>query len=175
MCRAWDGDENQRAAEAFHRASGLSDDFEYAVECETLGQLFDLKTSSDSVLLREVQFPIRSASKVLGLLDGDDRLSRAPADRNRKRASSWIAVAGEFIVRNKPLPSEAGSGPIGSRRLSLSVAGDARDLRRHSPRRGVRRAAYLRGYAGEAFDSALALVERLAGDEAAGHPVVSEN
>jgi hypothetical protein len=169
LCRAWDGDE-AGASEAFHRASGLSDDFEYAVECETLGQLFDLKTSSDSVLLREVQFPIRSASKVLGLLDGDDRLSRAP--RTKSEEGDELDVAGEFIVRNKPLPSEADLGQLAPDDYPFVAATLA--IFDGVPAEGRPAAAYLRGYAGEAFDSALALVERLAGDEVAG-PVVSEN
>ena len=168
LCRAWDGDETG-AAEAFHRAAGLSGDFEFAVECETLGQLFDLKSTSDSVPLREVHFPIRSASRLLGLLEGDERLSRAP--RPKPEEGDDVDVAGEFIVRNKPLPSEAELGQLAPDEYPFVAAtltvfdGIAED--------GRGAAAYLRGYAGEAFDSALALVERLAGDEIAG-PAVSE-
>jgi tetratricopeptide (TPR) repeat protein len=168
LCRAWDADETG-AAEAFHRAAGLSDDFEFAVECETLAQLFDLKTTSDSVPLREVHFPIRSASRLLGRLDGDDRLSRAP--RAEAEDDDEGEVAGEFVIRNKPLPSEAELGQLAPDQYpfiaaSLTVFDGVAEEGREA-------AAYLRGYSGEAFDSALALVESLSGDEIAGS-VVSE-
>jgi len=168
LCRAWDADETG-AAEAFHKAAALSDDFEFAVECETLAQLFDLKTTSDSVPLREAHFPIRSASRLLGRLDGDDRLSRAP--RAEAEDGDEGEVAGEFVVRNKPLPSEAELGQLPPDQYPFIAA--TLTVFDAVVEEGREAAAYLRGCAGEAFDSALALVESLCGDEMAG-PVVSE-
>jgi tetratricopeptide (TPR) repeat protein len=168
LCRAWDGDETG-ASEAFHRAAGLSGDFEFAVECETLGQLFDLKTTSDSVPLCEVHFPIRSASRLLGLLEGDERLSRAAKAKTEE--GDDVNVAGEFIVRNKPLPSEAELGQLLPDEYPFVAA--TLTVFDGMAEEDQEAAAYLRGYAGEAFDSAQAMVERLAKDEIAG-PAVSE-
>jgi tetratricopeptide (TPR) repeat protein len=163
LCRAWDADE-PAAAEAFHRAASLSSDFEFAVENETLAQLLDLKTSSDSVLLRQAHFPIRSASRLLGLLDGDDRFSRVP--QPKREEEDEIEVAGEFVVKNKPLPTEAELGQLSPEEYAFIAA--TLTVFDSNPQDGREAAAYLRGYAGEGFDSSLQLVERLAGEEIAG-------
>jgi hypothetical protein len=167
LCRAWDADE-LGAADAFHRAASLSSDFETAVENETLGQLLDLKMSSDAVMLRGVEIPVRSASRLLGILEGDDRLSRVP--QQKREEQDELAVAGEFIVKNKPLPSEAELGQLPPDDYPFVAATLA--VFDANPEHGRGAIAFLRGYAGEAFDSALALIEGLAGDEISG-PVVS--
>lgn len=163
LCRAWDADDIG-AADAFHRAASLSSDFETAVENETLGQLLDSKNSSDAVMLRGVEIPIRSASRMLGLLDSDDRLTRVP--QPKREEEDQLAIAGEFIVKNKPLPSEAELGRLSPDDYPFVAATlmvlDA------DPQQGRPAVAYLRGYAGEAFDAALALVERLGGEEISG-------
>jgi tetratricopeptide (TPR) repeat protein len=163
LCRAWDGDEIG-AAEAFHRAAEVSSDGPFAVECETLAQLCNLKTSADGVPLREIHFPIRSASRLLGVLDSDEHLTRAPQPKQEE--GDELSVAAEYIVRSKPLPTEAELGhlppddyPFVAATLTIFDA---------NPAHGQEAAVYLRGYAGDAFDSALALVERLAKDESAG-------
>jgi len=167
LCRAWDADE-RGAAEAFHRAASLSSDFETAVENETLAQLLDLKTSSDAVMLRGVEIPLRSASRALGLLDGDDRLTRVPQPKREEQ--DQLPIAGEFIVKNKPLPSDAELGQLAPDEYPFIAATlmvfDA------NAEEGRAALAYLRGYAGEAFDAALALIEQLASDEISG-PAVS--
>ena len=167
LCRAWDADE-LGAADAFHRTANLTSDFETAVENETLGQLLDLQASSDAVMLRGVEIPIRSASKVLGLLDGDERLTRVP--QTKREDQEELAIAGEFIVKNKPLPSEAELGQLAPNDYPFVAA--TLTIFDANPEQGRGAVAYLRGYAGEAFDAALALTERLAGEEISG-PVIS--
>ena len=168
LCRAWDGDEIG-AAEAFHRAAELSSDAPFAVECETLAQLCNLKTSADGVPLREIHFPIRSASRLLGVLDSDDHLTRAPQPKQEE--GDELSVAAEYIVRSKPLPTEAELGHLSPDDYPFVAA--TLTIFDANPAHGQEAAVYLRGYAGEAFDSALALVERLAKDESAG-PTTSE-
>jgi tetratricopeptide (TPR) repeat protein len=163
LCRAWDGDDIG-AADTFHRAAELSSEFEFAVECETLAQLFNLRTSTDTVPLREVYLPIRSPSRLLGLLDGDEHLTRAPQPKPGE--GDEVAVAAEYIVRNKPLPTEAELGQLAPDDYPF-VAATLTIFDAH-PAEREEAAAYLRGYAGEAFDAALARVERLAADEIAG-------
>jgi hypothetical protein len=167
LCRAWDADD-LGAAEAFHRAASLTADFETAVESETLGQLLDLKTSSDAVNLRGVEMPVRSASRLLGILEGDERLSRVP--QPKREEEDELAIAGEFIVKNKPLPSEADLGHLAPDDYPFVAA--TLTIFDANPDHGRGAIAYLRGYEGEAFDAALALVEKLAGEEISG-PLVS--
>ena len=163
LCRAWDGDEIG-AAEAFHRAAEVSSDGPFAVECETLAQLCNLKTSADGVPLREIHFPIRSASRLLGVLDSDEHLTRAPQPKQEE--GDELSVAAEYIVRSKPLPTEAELGHLAPDDYPFVAA--TLTIFDANPAHGQEAAVYLRGYAGDAFDSALALVERLAKDEIAG-------
>ncbi len=152
LCRAWDGDE-AGAAEAFHRAAGSSDDSSSPSNAR-LWASCSTKTTADSLPLREVHFPIRSASQAASacwrVTTGSSCVPRPKAEEEGQ-----LDVAGEFMVRNKPLPERSRSGPTLCRRISLH-RGDAHRFRRATPQMAVgAAAAYLRGYAGEAFDSAL--------------------
>jgi len=75
LCRAWDGDETA-AAEALHTAARRQDDFETAVEWETLAQLFDHNVTEDRVRFLTREFDVSSVSQLLTRLDDDDRFSR---------------------------------------------------------------------------------------------------
>ena len=165
LCRAWDGDEIG-PAEAFHRAAELSSDAPFAVECETLAQLCNLKTSTDGVAL--LKFIFRSAPpRGCWAFDSDEHLTRAPQPKQEE--GDELSVAAEYIVRSKPLPTEAELGhlspddyPFVAATLTIFDANRAH---------GQEAAVYLRGYAGEAFDSALALVKHLAKDETRAYHV----
>src|SRR5580704_1911361 len=141
LCRAWDGDEIG-AAEAFHRAAELSSDATFAVECETLAQLCNLKTSADGVPLREIHFPIRSASRLLGVLDSDEHLTRAP--QRKQEEGDELSVAAEYIVRSKPLPTEAELGHLSPDDYPFVAA--TLTIFDANPAHGQEAAAYLRGY-----------------------------
>jgi len=75
LCRAWDGDE-AGAAEALHRAARLHSDFEAAVECETLAQILDLMQTPDRVETIAAEYRVKSASRLLTLLDNENRIPR---------------------------------------------------------------------------------------------------
>jgi len=75
LCRAWDGDE-KLAAEALHKAAALQSDRETAVEWETLAQLLDNNVSEDRVQLLSRRFDVSSISRLIGVLDDDERFSR---------------------------------------------------------------------------------------------------
>lgn len=85
LCRAWDGNE-QDAAEALHRSAKHSDDFEVAVECETLAQTLGRrgdKESSHRVVQRT--YKVQMVSKLLTLLDATERFVRMPPPEGQER------------------------------------------------------------------------------------------
>ncbi len=69
LCRAWDGDERS-AAEAIHKSARFTDDFETAVERETLAQSLERRgdrTRTHRVVQRG--YKVQAASKLLSTLD----------------------------------------------------------------------------------------------------------
>jgi len=98
LCRAWDGDE-ESAAEALHKAAELQDDFETAVEWETLAQLLDLNTTDDWEYLNTRQYRTSSVSQLLTMLDDDDRFQRVDITEEEE----WsIVPEGRFSVVDHP-------------------------------------------------------------------------
>lgn len=162
LCRAWDADE-AGAAEAFHRAAATSSEYEFAVESETLAQLSDLKATAEFVPFTEVHFPLRSASRLLGLLDGNDRISPAPRD---EQDEDEIPLAGEFLIRDKPLPSETDAEHLTFEQIPTIAA--TLEIYDGVPDRGLGPTAVLHGQADQLFDSARELFEGLAKDEITG-------
>ncbi|MGE3316699.1 MAG: tetratricopeptide repeat protein, partial [Planctomycetaceae bacterium] len=75
LCRAWDGDESG-AAEALHRAATLYREFEAAVECETLAQFLDIAYTGDRVRSVPAEYRVKSVSRLLTLLDAQERVQR---------------------------------------------------------------------------------------------------
>jgi tetratricopeptide (TPR) repeat protein len=75
LCRAWDGDESG-ASEALHRAASLYREFESAVECETLAQFLDISYTSDRVRSVPSEYRVKSVSRLLTLLDSQERIQR---------------------------------------------------------------------------------------------------
>ena len=85
LCRAWDGNEKD-AAEALHRSAKHSDDFEAAVECETLAQTLGRRGDKDSSH-RVVQrtYKVKMVSKLLTLLDATPLFVRMPVPEGKER------------------------------------------------------------------------------------------
>ncbi len=75
LCRAWDGDE-KNAAESLHRAARHYRDVGVAVECETLAQILDDKTTNDVVEQCAYHAQLHSVSRLLSILDAQPRLQR---------------------------------------------------------------------------------------------------
>ncbi len=75
LCRAWDGDE-RRAVDALRQAARLHSDFHAAVECETIAQLLEINSTEDRVEVVTSEYSVQSVSKLLTLLEQEDRLAR---------------------------------------------------------------------------------------------------
>lgn len=75
LCRAWDGDEKS-AAEALHRAARHYGDPGIAVECETLAQLLDEKTTTNVIERCVFQANVTSVSRLLTVLDSLPQTTR---------------------------------------------------------------------------------------------------
>ena len=101
LMRAWDGDET-RAAEALHQAAKLYDDFDRAVDLETIAQLLDRRQKENAVVSRMKTYETESLSKLLTRLDNEDRLSRVPMVDDR----AGIAAAYDILDRVLPTESE---------------------------------------------------------------------
>ncbi|MFM9965177.1 MAG: hypothetical protein ACKV2Q_28600 [Planctomycetaceae bacterium] len=85
LCRAWDGNEKE-AAEALHRSANHSDDFEAAVECETLAQTLGRrgdKESSHPVVQRT--YKVKQVAKLLTLLDATPLFVRMTLPEGKDR------------------------------------------------------------------------------------------
>lgn len=78
LCRAWDGDE-KTAAEALHRAAKHADDFEAAVEAETLAQTLGRRGDREHAhRVVQATFKVKMVSKLLTLLDAMSLFVRVP-------------------------------------------------------------------------------------------------
>jgi tetratricopeptide (TPR) repeat protein len=170
LCRAWDGDEAAAAA-AFHEAARQSSDFERAVECETLAQLLDLRTTANVALSVEACYSIRSASQLLGLLDGNDRI--VPSPDREEPDDDEAPPAGAFLILDRSsLPTDIDWNRATSDEVphiaALLTIYDA------DPAENREATAVISGYSNERFDSARALFEALLGDQAIAAPVVNE-
>jgi Flp pilus assembly protein TadD len=160
LCRAWDADE-QGAAQSFHKAAALSQDFPLAVECETIAQLFDLKHSPNRVMPTEVDFPIRSASRLLSLLENNERFLPLPVEPPNETNAPPIAGRRLILDRAAPKDSDADAIPLAD--LPTMVAWltvfDAQ------PAKESDAVAVFMGHSTPEFDAAVAEFEKIAADE----------
>jgi thioredoxin-like negative regulator of GroEL len=158
LCRAWDGDET-RAAEALHKAAVLTDDFETAVELETIAQLLDYNITEDRVRVRSISWEIESASQMLTVLDGHDRLPRieiAPdAEENdpREMPAGYFEVVDRAVDVSEKLTIE--NIPRVSAQLTVYDADTDEE---------VAARVHLTGFDDESLEEASKLVEEIAGD-----------
>jgi len=160
LCRAWDADE-PAAAQAFHKAAGASQNFEFAVECETLAQLLDLKHASDRIAPTEVDIPIRSASRLLGLLEGNELFFTLPVEQLADGEAPPIAA--RRLVLDRAMPKESESGPIAFGELpSIAATLTVFDA---VPERDIEAVAVLTGLATPEFEQAVESFQKLADDE----------
>ncbi len=96
LFRAWDGDEAS-ASVAFRKASELTtDNFEAAVELETLAQELERNLPANGIELRSVDFTTDSVARVLTQCDGEPRMIRLPAtpeeQAEQKLAANYAVI-----------------------------------------------------------------------------------
>lgn len=100
LCRVWDGDEN-RGAEALHRAARLYSDEGIAVECEALAQLFDEKSTVDVIEECAFTAEIKSVARFLSILDGKPRIQRlkvpAAAESTQQPVAAYVILDSELL------------------------------------------------------------------------------
>jgi len=96
LCRAWDGDE-KNAAEALHRAARQYGDLGLAVECETLAQLLDEKTTTNVIDQCVYQGHVQSVSRLLTVLDGLPRTARIKVPQLENDEEAAVA---SYLVLN---------------------------------------------------------------------------
>ncbi len=101
LMRAWDGDE-ENAAIALHKAAGLYEDYDQAVDLETLAQLLDRRHKDNSVASRMVNYETESLSQLLTRLDNEDQLCRVPVIEEQ----SGISASYDILDRNLPTERE---------------------------------------------------------------------
>jgi Flp pilus assembly protein TadD len=159
LCRAWDADE-PGAAQAFHKAAAASANVEFAVECETFAQLLDLKHSSDRVLSTEVDIPVKSASRLLGLLEGNELYFPLPVEPEE---SEGPPVSGRWIVLDRAVAKESELGQNAFEALP-SVVGTL-TVYDALPEQNLDAAAIVTGFATPEFDARVADFEKLVADE----------
>ena len=107
LFHAWDGNESA-SAQAFHQASGFASDREFAISCETLGQLLDHESNLSSQKIQ--YYRTTSASQLLTLLDDDPQYIRQEEDSPEQQAEN-VTLAQYQILDRDPL-QEAVKTPV---------------------------------------------------------------
>lgn len=157
LCRAWDGDE-KGAAEALHRAARYYADQGTAIECETLAQLLDEKTTNDVVEDCVYRANIGSVSRLLTALDGHQRCQRLPIERQPDAENPPVA---QYLILDK------GRDQIDVANLTLdTVPRFSAQVTIYDANPGVNASAILllNGLRGPDLDDAKALVTSVGGD-----------
>lgn len=154
LMRVWDADE-VRAAKALHTAAGLYDNFDKAVELETLAQLLDRRQKEHSVVSRLRSYETESLSKLLTRLDNEDRLCRVPVMDQQ----AGISASYDILDRNLPTDDELNeltldNAPRSIGRLTLVDQQDANTVA----------TAHVTAIEGERLDNSIEIFEAAAGD-----------
>lgn len=107
FCYAWATDEIQ-AAELFHQAATIEEDFAEAVELETLAQLLDLNNTGEVVESIEKVYEVESLSKFLTLLEQHPQFLRGnvPPPEQELDLDERVPVA-YFQIVNTPVDMES--------------------------------------------------------------------
>lgn len=162
LCRAWDGDETL-AAEALHTAARLQEDFETAVEWETLAQLLDFNTTDDRVLLVGREYDVSSVSRLLTKLDEEPRLTRVaipPEEEEDGPAAIFYIVDDPERLQSDPATYTRETVPAIRGQVTVYDRSDEPDEDEEEAEPRV----FLSGTEGAEFDAAAQVFEDAAGD-----------
>lgn len=156
LCRAWDGDE-ALAAEALHAAAKLQQDFETAVEWETVAQLLDHNTTQDRIRIASRRYQTDSVTKLLLVLDEDERLSREPLPPP-EAASSAIYYLLDDPGKLQQSPDDVTLDSVANIVAQVTVF-EAPEADEVDDEEDAVPHVYLTGNEGPAFESAVAMFE----------------
>ena len=96
LFHAWDG-QLEAAAKSLHRAAELIEDFDVAVEAETLAELIEMDLSTDTYGVAQYRIPVHSVSELLTALDESDRLARVQDPEDEGFENGRVAAEYEFL------------------------------------------------------------------------------
>jgi Tetratricopeptide repeat len=168
LCRAWDADE-PGAAQAFHKAAAVSQNFEFAVECETFAQLLDSKHTADRVVPVSVEIPVKSASRLLGLLEGNELYLPLPVQTEADLDGP--PLAGRRILLDRPVQKESDSPTAFDAAPTILGSLTVYDA---VPDKDVEAVAVISGYATPEFEEIVDKFQQLAADEITKPPAREE-
>ena len=161
LCRAWDGDE-KTSAEALHRSAKYSDDFDAAVEAETLAQTLGRRGNREHThRVVQTTFKVKVVSKLLTVLDSTPLFVRVPQPEGQ--APDPRQPVATYRVLDKAVVSgiESASFTLDSvPRVCAEIVVFARPDQSESEA-----ALAIIGIEGETFTDALAKLEAAGGEE----------
>ncbi|MBM81594.1 MAG: hypothetical protein CMJ78_13525 [Planctomycetaceae bacterium] len=94
LCHAWDGDEAP-AADALHRAAELFENFDDAVEAETIAQLLDANDSNFSTAIMQSSMQASEISTILTKLDEHPQFVRMHTEEEMASSRSYQVISVE--------------------------------------------------------------------------------
>jgi tetratricopeptide (TPR) repeat protein len=156
LMRAWDGDE-ARAAQALHRAAELYDEFDTAVELETIAQLLEQRGKENAVPMRLKSYDLGSPSRLLTRMDNEDRFARQPMPDDGRRAGA----SASFDILDRPMPTDA---ELAEMTIETTPRSIGRIVFFDQTPDGRPASAHITAIEGERFDQARELFESTAGD-----------
>lgn len=161
LCRAWDGDEKP-ASEALHRSAKHSDDFEAAVEAETLAQTLGRRGDRENAhRVVQATFKVKTVSKLLTVLDETPLFIRVPqpegqAPDPRQPVATYRILDKQPVTGNDSASYSLESVP----KVAAEIVVFA------SAAQGQQEAALaIIGIEGDSFTDALAKLEAAGGEE----------
>ncbi|WP_339730209.1 tetratricopeptide repeat protein [uncultured Gimesia sp.] len=163
FCYAWATDENQ-AAELFHQAATIEDDFAESVELETLAQLLDLNNTGEVVESVEKIYELESLSKFLTLLEQHPQLLRGnvPTPEQEQELDERTPVA-YFQIVDSPIDMESKGEDITLENVPVVIGDiDVFDADRQLGQSGLVR---LYAYEGDQITAAEKLFDEALGEQ----------
>lgn len=128
LFRAWDG-QLKEAAKALHKAAELIDDYDTAVESETLAQLLDQDLSGDNYGIVQHTISVQSLSELLTALDANERFARVQnSDEDTTDDGRRIAAEYEYLSHPVGDPPDGDNLPDVLADITIVDADDASEL-----------------------------------------------
>jgi tetratricopeptide (TPR) repeat protein len=161
LCHAWDGHEVE-AAKAFHKAAELYEDYDTAVEFETLAQLLDLGSSEDVLNVKSLQFNVESVGKILTILDEQDRLVRVQISPDEVDEDT-ILPAAIYNLLDRSLPADGSKEPLTIETIPNVLAEIS--VYDHNPLKDEPARIFIIGFEGEELQQSQAVLEEAVGEQ----------